>query len=136
MRYHEKTKKLYYPTTIDSRIESWPTRYKGVSQKTVAKRMWAEQVKHYIFIHVAVKIAVIRIKEKFYLKLNLSSIITEDGRRVSIGMKKGSIITLIARISIRFFIQFITKMVGLELTVRSKIIRSIFIVCNSEFLEE
>ncbi|MGB6463346.1 MAG: ATP-binding protein [Nitrosotalea sp.] len=93
MRYHEKTKKLYYPTTIDSRIESWPTRYKGVSQKTVAKRMWAEQVKHYIFIHVAAKIAVIRIKEKFYLKLNLSSIITEDGRRVSTGMKEGSIIT-------------------------------------------
>lgn len=93
MRFFEKTKKIYYPTNSDTRIESWPTRYKGVSNKTVAKKMWAEQLHRFIFIHSATKASIIKAGGKFFLKLNLTSVISDDGRNVSTGEREGTVIT-------------------------------------------
>ncbi|QLH08569.1 AlbA family DNA-binding domain-containing protein [Candidatus Nitrosotenuis sp. DW1] len=93
MRYFDKTKKIYYPTTADSRIESWPTRYKGVSNKTVAKKMWAEQLHRSVFVHLAAKVSIVKLGGKFFLKLNLTRVISDDGRNVSKGEREGTIIT-------------------------------------------
>lgn len=93
MRCFDKTKKIYYPTSTDYRIESWPTRYKGVSKKTVVKKMWAEQLHRFVFVHLAVKSSVVKLGGKFFLKLNLTRVISDDGRNVSKGEKEGTIIT-------------------------------------------
>jgi len=93
MRYFDKTKKIYFPTDTDTRIESWPTRYKGVSKKTVAKKMWAEQLHRTVFVHLAAKAVTIKTGGKFYLKLNLTRVISDDGRNVSTGEREGTIIT-------------------------------------------
>lgn len=93
MRYFDKTKKIYYPTNTDSRIESWPTRYKGVSKKTVAKKMWAEQLHRTVFVHLSARASITKLGGKFYLKLNLTRVISDDGRNVSKGEREGTIIT-------------------------------------------
>ena len=93
MRFDGKTAKLFYPTDEPVRSESWPTRYKGEQQKQVAKRIWAEQLHRHVFAHAAVRPTVMRIGQKFYLRLNLTMIITEDGRVPMLGQQEGTIIT-------------------------------------------
>lgn len=93
MRFDDKTKKLYYITTSESRSEFWPSRYKGVQSKQVAKRLWAEQVKKQVYAHAAFRPTIIKIHNKFYLKINLTMMITEDGRKPERGLMMGTIIT-------------------------------------------
>lgn len=95
MRYDNKTAKLYYPMFHDERErkEEWPTRYKGVKKKQVAKRMWADKLKRYVYSHGAIRTAIMKIDNQFYLRLNLTMMITENGRIPMIGMKEGAIIT-------------------------------------------
>lgn len=93
MRYFGKSKKLYYSTNSESRQIEWPSTYKGASKRTVAKKIWAEQLNNYVYWHAAVKTSFLHLKDKFYLKLNLTAVITEDGKRVSTGMSEGTVIT-------------------------------------------
>ena len=93
LRFDENTDRLFYPTNDDERSEEWPTRYKGVQKKQVAKKMWAEQLKRYVFSHAAIRTSAMRIGEKFYLRLNLTMTITDDGRRPMTGAAEGTIIT-------------------------------------------
>ncbi|AJZ76193.1 helix-turn-helix domain-containing protein [Candidatus Nitrosotenuis cloacae] len=93
MRYFVKHKKLFYHTVNDERKVSWPSRYKGVSSRIVAKKIWAEQLGRSVFWHAAIQPTFTRLNDKFYLKIALTSIITEDGKKVSTGMKEGTVIT-------------------------------------------
>ncbi|MBI2005302.1 MAG: ATP-binding protein, partial [Candidatus Aenigmarchaeota archaeon] len=93
MRYFEKGKKLFYSTNYDSRQVSWPSRYKGVSTRTVAKKLWAEQLNRQIYWHASIKTSFLHLRDKFYLKLNLTAVITDDGKHVSTGMGEGTVIT-------------------------------------------
>lgn len=93
MEFHPFTKKLFYSTESDSKEVSWPTRFKGVSNKVVATKIWAPSLKKFVFIHAAVKCSIIKIQEKFFLKMYITHIITEDGKRVTKGLKEGAIIT-------------------------------------------
>lgn len=93
MRLDRKSGRLYYTTTEDTRSELWPTRYKGISGKKVAKLMWAQQLGKKVYAHSAVKTSMIKLHGKFYLKLNLTMVITDDGTRVSQDSRSGTIIT-------------------------------------------
>lgn len=93
MRLDRKSGRLYYTTTEEIRSESWPTRYKGISEKKVVKLMWAEQLRKQVYAHSAVKTSMIKLHGKFYLKLNLTMVITDDGICVSQDSRSGTIIT-------------------------------------------
>lgn len=93
MRLDDKSGRLYYPASGEFRSEFWPTRYKGISAKKVARLMWAEQLKRKVYAHAAVKPSIIKLHGRFYLKLNLTMVITDDGRRVSQDSRSGTIIT-------------------------------------------
>ena len=93
MRHDDKTGRLYYPASGDYRSELWPTRYKGIQAKQVAKLMWAEQLKHKVYAHAAVRPAITKLHGRFYLRLNLTMVITDDGRHISKDSRSGTIIT-------------------------------------------
>jgi len=95
MRFDRKTGKLYYPVFHDERErkEEWATRYRGVLKKQVAKRMWTDTLARYIYSHGAIRTGILKIDDRFYLRLNPTMMITEDGKTPMIGMKEGAIIT-------------------------------------------
>jgi hypothetical protein len=95
MRYDNGSSKLYYTMfqKQNERKEEWPSRYKGVQKKQVAKRMWSDKLNRYIYTHGAIRTAIMKIDETFYLRLNPTMMITEDGKKPLIGMKEGAIIT-------------------------------------------
>lgn len=93
MRLDHKSGRLYYVTSEETRSELWPTRYKGISGKKVAKLMWAQQLGKKVYAHLAVKPSMTKLHGKFYLKLNLTMVITDDGKRVSQDSRSGTIIT-------------------------------------------
>lgn len=93
MRLDNKTGRLYYPASGEFRSELWPTRYKGISAKKVARLMWAEQLQRKVYAHAAVRPTITKLHGKFYLRLNLTMVITDDGRRVSQDSRSGTIIT-------------------------------------------
>lgn len=93
MRLDRKSGRLYYTTSEETRSELWLTRYKGISGKKVAKLMWAQQLGKQVYAHSAVKTSMIKLHRKFYLKLNLTMVITDDGTRVSQDSRSGTIIT-------------------------------------------
>jgi hypothetical protein len=96
MRIDEKRSRLYYPASGEYRAELWPTRYKGVQAKQVAKLMWAEQLHRKVYAHAAIRPSITRLHRKFYLRLNLTMTITDDGRRVSKDSRAGTIVTRIS----------------------------------------
>ncbi len=93
--YDNKTKKFYYtmPSYENERKEEWATRYRGVQKKQVAKKMWSDKLKRFVYSHGSIRARVIMIDEKFYLMLNPTMMITNDGSTPMIGMKTGTIIT-------------------------------------------
>lgn len=94
MRYDGKTHRLFYPMLYgDERKEEWPTRYRGVQKKRVMKRISDPKLKQYAYLHEAVKIEIMNIGNRFYLRINPTMIITEDGKTPRIGLKEGAIIT-------------------------------------------
>ena len=93
MFYFKQKDKLYYPTTLEKRREGWRSRY-GKSTRTVAAKMYAEQLKKYIYWHAAFFSNFIQIeKGKFYLKILPTFVITEDGKHAIKGFREGTIIT-------------------------------------------
>lgn len=94
LRY-SKTGRLYYPMRWDekTRIEKWPTRYKGIQRKQVARKIWNDKLQNYVYVHEAVRTVIMKIGAKFYLRLNPTRIITKDGVHPRVGMTEGAIIT-------------------------------------------
>lgn len=82
--------KFYYPCFEESRIETWTPRFKKSSSLTVAQRMWAQQLKRFIFWHVAVKARFTYLRPRLFLRLVPTLLITNDGREV---ITEGTIIT-------------------------------------------
>ena len=95
MRYDKDSSRLYYPMFPDrqERKEEWPSRYKGLMLKQVAKKKWHDKLNRFVYLHAAIRTGIIRIGTTFYLKLNLTMIVTEDGKKPMSGMKEGAIIT-------------------------------------------
>ena len=95
LKYDHKTKKLFYTVQkeYEKRKEEWPSRYRGTQKKQVAKKIWTDKLNCYVYLHGAVRATVMRIGNQFYLRLNPTMIITEDGKTPMIGMREGAIIT-------------------------------------------
>lgn len=86
--------KLYYPLLEkDRRRERWKSRY-GKSTRTVASRMWAEQLKRFIYWHTAFIPRFIQLGSyEFYLRIYPTFVITENGKYAMKGFREGTIIT-------------------------------------------
>ena len=90
--YHRDGYKLYYPSNSEKRKESWAGRYVR-SDRQVASRMWAEQLKRYIYCHMAFQASTIILNKRLFLKINPTFVITDDGKRVVSGPEEGAVIT-------------------------------------------
>jgi len=84
---------FFYSSTEESRKEKWRPRFRTSSEKTVAQRIWAEQVHSYVYWHIAVNAKFTSLQNHLYLRLNPTIRITEDGRKTISGEKEGTIIT-------------------------------------------
>ena len=81
MSVDHRRKKLYYRAAGgDERKEQWSTRYKGVQQKQVVKKMWAQPLGRHAHLHQAVKFTIMRVGGGLYLRLNPTMVVTTDGR--------------------------------------------------------
>ncbi len=93
MYYFDKFNKFYYALEKDSRKEKWQSRYKKAT-KTVAVKMYAEQLERFIYWHVAFSPEFIQIgKDNFLFRILPTFIITDDGKNPIVGSKEGTIIT-------------------------------------------
>jgi len=90
--HFEKKIKLYYSTLTDERRERWRSRY-GFSTRTVAAKMYAEQLGRFIYWHAAFYPNFLQINNKFYLRILPTFVITGDGRKPISGFRAGTIIT-------------------------------------------
>ena len=95
MRFDYKTKKLFFPSCNEKRSMSWPSKFRAAS-RTVANPIYALQIKRNVVLHPAIKTSFEEINKKFYLKINLTFVITTDGRHVISGLREGTIITKIS----------------------------------------
>jgi len=82
--------KFYYPCYRDNRIETWKPRFRKSSDLVVAQRMWAQQLKRFIYWHVAVKAKFMYLGQRLFLRLVPTLVITDNGRDV---ITEGTIIT-------------------------------------------
>ncbi len=93
MYFDNKNKRLYYPVSDKYRSEAWSTRHGGIRTKQVAKLMYAEQLKKEVYVHAAVRPTITKLHDKFYLRLNPTMVITDDGKHVTKDPRAGTIIT-------------------------------------------
>ena len=84
---------LFYPSESDSRVILWNSRFKGESKRIVARKEWNTHLKKFVFLHGAVQSSIMKIGEQYFLKLNPTYVVTEDGYHVSRGMMEGTSIT-------------------------------------------
>jgi hypothetical protein len=82
--------KFYYACYGENRIETWTPRFRKSSNLTVAQRMWAQQLRRFIFWHVAVKARFTYLGQRLFLRLVPTLVITNDGKEV---ITEGTIIT-------------------------------------------
>lgn len=90
MKADRSRKKLYYEATGgNERKEQWSTKHRGVQQKQVVKKMWAQPLSRHAYLHQAVKATIMRIGGNLYLRLNPTMVVTTDGRtpQTSIGAR-------------------------------------------------
>ena len=91
---HEPNKnKFYFPCDADNREEQWKPRFRISSTRLVAKKIWAEQLKRYIYWHIAVNARFTVVSDKIYLILSPSIQITNEGKTATFGEREGPIIT-------------------------------------------
>jgi len=85
---------LFYSTSsgVNKRQERWRSRY-ALSTRTVAAKMYAEQLGRFIYWHAAFNPNFIYINNKFYLRILPTFVITEDGRKPVSSFRFGTIIT-------------------------------------------
>ena len=93
MFYFKQKDKLYYSTYVNRRRERWRSRY-SESTRTVAAKMYAEQLKRDIYWHAAFFSNFIQLESgKFYLRILPTFVLTEDGKHAIKGFKEGTVIT-------------------------------------------
>ena len=94
MFYFRDKNKLYYPLEVeDKRREKWKSRY-GKSTRTVASKMWAEQMNRSIYCHTAFTPKFIQFDSyEFYLRIHPSFVLTGDGKYAIKGPVEGTVIT-------------------------------------------
>lgn len=93
MFHFKKRDKFYYDTDQEKRVESWQSRY-GKATRTVATKMWAEQLHKFVYCHGAFFPNFLQLgKGNFYLRILPTFVITEDGEYAISGFKEGTIIT-------------------------------------------
>lgn len=85
--------KFYYPCDGESRAETWKTRFGRSSTLTVAQRIWAQQLKKFVYWHVAVIARFTRFENRLFLRLSPTIQLTEDGKYAIFGQKEGTVIT-------------------------------------------
>ena len=95
IRYDGHSKKLYYWISPDQqeRREEWSTRYRGKSKKQVTKKIRGNELNRDVYLHDAVRARITKIGDKFYLMLNPTMMLTEDGKTPITGIKENAIIT-------------------------------------------
>lgn len=91
--YFRDKNKFYFTTEQQKRRESWKSRYGRSSTRVVAARMYAQQIKQFIYCHTAFNPSFVQIGNKFYLQIIPSFVITEDGKKPMSSFKVGTIIT-------------------------------------------
>lgn len=92
MHVHLKDRRLFYASDNDERRLSWTSRFR-TSSRVVAKSMYASQLGRNVFVHPAVYPSFVEIDGKFYLKVDPSIILTENGKRVITGTQPGKVVT-------------------------------------------
>ncbi len=91
---HEYRKqKFYFSCDGESRTETWASRFRASSTLTVAQRMWAQQLKRFIFWHLAVYANFAYLGSRLFLELSPTIQLSEDGRRAIFGEREGTVIT-------------------------------------------
>jgi len=89
----EKRDKFYYFCEGEFRVVTWKPRFKASSSLKVAQRMWANQLKRFIFWHLAVIARFTYLGGKLFMRLEPTLLITDDGHMAIFGSKEGTIIT-------------------------------------------
>ena len=86
--------KLFYPLkeNDERRSEQWQSPYRQ-STKSVAARMYAEQLGMWVYWHPAFKVAFVNLKGRFYMRILPTFAITSDGKKSISDPSVGSIIT-------------------------------------------
>lgn len=92
MHVHLKDRRLFYASTNGERRISWASRFR-TSSRVVAKSMYAAQLGRSVFVHPTVHPSFVEIDGKFYLKLDPSIALTENGRRLITGSQQGRVVT-------------------------------------------
>jgi hypothetical protein len=91
--WHNQDKdNFFYPSESESRKEVWQSRYRK-SNKTVAAKMYAEQIKKSIYWHIAFSVNVLHLRDRFYIRILPTFVITENGRNPISNFTIGTIIT-------------------------------------------
>lgn len=90
--YSQNRDKLYYPTISETRKESWKGRY-SKSTRQVAFKMYAEQLRKFVYCHVAFYANFIKIGNKIFLRVLPTFILTENGKKSISGFDEGRVIT-------------------------------------------
>lgn len=91
---HERKKqKFYYACDGEYRTETWRSRFRSSSTVTVGQRIWAQQLKRFIFWHIAVIGRFEYLGNHLFLKLSPTIQLTDDGRKAIFGTREGTVIT-------------------------------------------
>lgn len=93
MLKEERRDKFYYACDSESRKETWVPRYRTSSELTVAQRMWAGQLKRYIWWHLAVSARFRYVNKRLFLRLSPTIMLTNDGWKPTFGPREGTVIT-------------------------------------------
>jgi hypothetical protein len=89
----QEKSKFYYQCNDESRTETWKTRSGRLSTLTVAQRIWAQQLKKYVYWHAAVIARFARFGDRLFLRVSPTIQLTENGKEVIFGPREGTIIT-------------------------------------------
>lgn len=87
-----RNKKLFYASNNSERRMPWTSRFR-TSSRLVAKSMYAAQLGRNVFVHPAVGPSFVEVGGRFYLKLDPSIVLTEDGSRAIAGTRQGRVVT-------------------------------------------
>jgi hypothetical protein len=89
----DRKEKFYFASDSESRKETWVPKYRSSSSLTVAQRIWASQLKRYIWWHLAVSARFKYTNRKLFLRLSPTIMLTNDGWTPTFGPREGTVIT-------------------------------------------
>jgi hypothetical protein len=88
-----KKQKFYYGCDGEFRTETWTPRFRRSSTLKVAQRIYAQQLRRYIFWHLAVVARFTSLDGNLYMRLTPTLQLTDNGRKAIFGEKEGTVIT-------------------------------------------